>query len=91
MLPLLLFTLGASGPWIGTLTRVAPYQPYFVAVAVACIGYGFWVSHRSSNQQCAAASATRPASKLVNPALIVATILVAAVIGFDLLAPLLNS
>ena len=32
MLPLLLFTLGASGPWIGTLVRLAPYQPYFIAV-----------------------------------------------------------
>src|SRR5882724_8305050 len=36
MLPLLLFTLGASGPWIGMLVRLAPYQPYFIAVAVAC-------------------------------------------------------
>src|SRR6266404_4180834 len=43
MLPLLLFTLGASGPWIGTLVRLAPYQPYFIAVAVACLGCGYWL------------------------------------------------
>jgi mercuric ion transport protein len=90
MLPLLLFTLGAGGPWIGTLVRLAPYQPYFIAVAVACLGYGYWL-HRSSNQQYAAACSTRLASKFVNPALVVATILVIAAIAFDFLAPLLNS
>lgn len=91
LLPLLLFTLGASGPWIGTLVRLAPYQPYFIAVAVASLGYGYWLSRRSSNQQCAAACSTRSASKLVNPALVVATILIVAAIAFDFLAPLLNS
>ena len=91
MLPLLLFTLGASGPWIGRLVRLAPYQPYFIALAVACIGYGYWLSYRSSNQTCAAACSTRSASKLLNPALVFATILVAAAIAFNFLAPLLNS
>jgi mercuric ion transport protein len=50
MLPLLLFTLGASGPWIGTLVRLAPYQPYFIAVAVGCLGCGYWLLHRSSTR-----------------------------------------
>lgn len=27
MLPLVLFTLGAGGPWIGYLLQLAPYQP----------------------------------------------------------------
>ncbi len=35
ILPLVLFGLGASGAWIGNLTAMAPYQPVFVAVAVA--------------------------------------------------------
>jgi mercuric ion transport protein len=91
MLPLLLFTLGASGPWIGTLVRLAPYQPFFIAVAVACLGCGYWLVHRSPNRQCAAVCSTRSASKFVNPALVVATILVVAAIAFDFLAPLLNS
>src|SRR6266404_4769477 len=91
LLPLLLFTLGASGPWIGTLVLLAPYQPYFIAVAVGCLGCGYWLSHRSSNRQCVAACSTRSASKFVKPALTVATILVVAAIAFDFLAPLLNS
>lgn len=91
MLPLLLFTLGASGPWIGTLVRLAPYQPYLIAVAVACLGYGYWLSRRSSNQKSAAACSTRSPSKFVNPALFVAMILVVAAIAFNFLRPLLTS
>ena len=91
MLPLFLFTLGAGGPWIGTLVRLAPYQPYFIVFAVACLGCGYWLMRRSSNRQCAAACSTRSANKFVNPALVVATILVAAAIAFNFLAPLLSS
>ena len=87
MLPLLLFTLGAGGPWIGKLVRLAPYQPYFIAFAVACLGCGYRLTRRPSDRACA----TRSAGKFVKPALVVATILVAAAIAFDLLAPLLNS
>src|SRR5260370_16492333 len=82
MLPLLLFTVGASGPWIGTLVRLAPYRAYFIAVAVACLGCGYWLSHRSSNQKFAAVCSTRSASKFVNPALVVAAILVVSALAF---------
>ena len=91
MLPLVLFTLGASGPWIGTLVRLAPYQPYFIAAAVVCLGCGYWLMHHSSSQKSAAACSTRSASKFVNPALIVATILVVTAIAFNFLWPLLTS
>src|SRR5579859_2623021 len=76
MLPLLLFTLGASGPWIGMLVRLAPYQLYFIAVAVACLACGYWLLRRSSKRQCAAACSSRSARKFVSPALAAATILV---------------
>jgi mercuric ion transport protein len=91
MLPLLLFTVGASGPWIGMLVRLTPYQPYFIAVAVACLGCGYWLLHRSSNQKSAAACSIRSASKFANPALVAATILVVAAIAFNILWPLLTS
>jgi mercuric ion transport protein len=90
MLPLLLFTLGASGPWIGTLVRLAPYQPYFIAEAIVCLGCGYWL-HRSSNPKSAAACSTRSANKFVNFALVVATILVLAAIAVNFLWPLLTS
>ena len=90
MLPLLLFTLGASGPWIGMLVRLTPYQPYFIAFAVACLGSGYWLMRRSANQECDTACSTRLANKYVNSAIVVATILVAAAIAFNFLAPQLN-
>src|SRR5258708_35124449 len=90
MLPLLLFALGASGPWIGTLVRLAPYQPYFIAIAVACLGCGYWLLPRSSNQKCAAACSTRSASKFLNPALLVATLFVVPAIALQFPWPALS-
>jgi hypothetical protein len=41
--PLVLFSLGISGAWIGNLTALAPYQPYFIAATLVCLGYGYWL------------------------------------------------
>jgi mercuric ion transport protein len=41
-----------SGAWIGSLTALAPYQPLFVAIAVACLGAGFWLAYRRAPQTC---------------------------------------
>jgi mercuric ion transport protein len=41
--PLVLFSLGISGAWIGNLTALAPYQPYFIVATLACLGYGYWL------------------------------------------------
>jgi mercuric ion transport protein len=91
LLPLVLFGLGVSGAWIGNLTRLAPYQPFFIAVTIACLGYGYWLVYRSSKVAGAGGEAcARPLSnRLVQLGLIVATVLVIAAIGFDFLAPLL--
>ena len=91
LLPLVLFGLGESGAWIGNLTRLAPYQPFFIAVTIACLGYGYWLVYRSSKVACAGGEAcARPLSnRLVQLGLIVATVLVVAAIGFNFLAPLL--
>jgi mercuric ion transport protein len=37
ILPLVLFGLGVSGAWIGNLTRLAPYQPYFIVATAAAL------------------------------------------------------
>ena len=42
VLPLVFVSVGISGAWIGTLTKLAPYQPIFLAVAAGCITAGFW-------------------------------------------------
>jgi mercuric ion transport protein len=91
ILPLVLFSLGISGAWIGKFTQLAPHQPYFIAATLGFLGTGYWLVYRASRRACAEGEAcARPLpSRLVKAALIVATILVVAALGFDFLAPLL--
>jgi mercuric ion transport protein len=90
ILPLALFSLGVSGAWIGNLTQLAPYQPYFIAVTIAFLGYGYWLVYRSSKVACTdGETCARPLpNRLIKAGLILATVLVIAALGFDLLAPL---
>ena len=94
ILPLALFGLGVSGAWIGNFTRLAAYQPYFLAATLACLGYGYWLVYRSSKRACTEGeTCARPLpNHLVKTSLILATILVVAALGLDFIAPLfLNS
>src|SRR5712672_2859357 len=94
ILPLALFALGVSGAWIGNFTRLAPYQPCFIAATLAFLGYGYWLVYRSSTRACADGEAcARPLpNRIVKAGLILATVLVVAALGFDFIAPLfLNS
>lgn len=90
ILPLLLFSLGVSGAWIGNLTRLAPYQPYFIAFTAVCLGSGYWLVYRSRRVACAdGAACARPApNRLVVSGLVLATILVIGALAFDFLGPL---
>lgn len=91
ILPVVLFSLGISGAWIGNFTQLAPYQPYFLAATAVFLGTGYWLVKRASERACAEGEAcSRPLpNRLVKIVLVVATILVAAAVGFDVLAPLL--
>jgi mercuric ion transport protein len=91
ILPLVLFGLGIGGAWLGNFTQLAPYQPYFIAATLGFLATGYWLVYRAPRQACADGGAcARPLpNRLVRSALILATVLVAAALGFDLLAPLL--
>lgn len=91
LLPLVLLSLGVSGAWVGTLTLLAPYQPYFLAATIACLAGGYWLHWRSSRFECAdGGRCSRPMSnRLVKFGFALATALVVAAIGFNLLAPLM--
>jgi len=94
ILPLVLFGLGVSGAWIGNFTRLAAYQPYFIAATLAFLGYGYWLVYRSSRRACAyGEGCARPLpNRIVKASLILATILVATALGLDFIAPFfLNS
>jgi mercuric ion transport protein len=89
ILPLALFGLGVSGAWIGNLTRLAPYQPYFIAATVTCLGGGYWLLYRSRKMACAEGDVcARPLpNRIVKIGLILATVLVLGALLFDLIAP----
>jgi mercuric ion transport protein len=91
ILPLVLFSLGAGGAWIGNLTALAPYQPIFVVITLGFLGYGYWLVYRKPKAVCAdGATCARPLpGRIVNLALWLATALLAAAIAFSYIAPIL--
>lgn len=92
ILPLVLFSLGISGAWIANLTALAPYKPYFAAGTLILLGYGFYLVYVKPKQACADGTCARPLpNRLVKSSLWIATVLVAAALAFDYVAPLLLS
>ncbi|WP_394891758.1 mercuric transporter MerT family protein [Mesorhizobium sp. AaZ16] len=91
ILPLVLFSLGAGGAWVGNLTALAPYQPIFVALALGFIGYGYWLVYRRPTAACAKGDAcARPLPKRsVKLGLWAATFIIAAALAFPFVAPIL--
>ena len=89
LLPLALFGIGVGGAWIGYLTRLAPYQPYFLGFAAVCLGLGYWLRHRSRKAMCAqdeVCARTLP-TRIVMTSFAVAGVLILAAVTLDLLAP----
>jgi mercuric ion transport protein len=93
VIPLALFMLGISGAWIADLTALEPYQPLFIALAVACVGGGFVVARRKSRAACAEGSyCARPRSdRIVRLGLWTAAVLVIMAVVLPRLAPLIIS
>ena len=92
IVPLLLFSLGVSGAWIGNLTGLAPYQPIFVAVTLACPQ--LWLLAGLARAPHGLRRSRDPArghcpTELSPSRLIAATLLVLAALAFDYLAPLI--
>ena len=83
------FSVGVSGAWIGYFTRLAPYQPYFVAASLVSVGAGYRAVYRSSKRGCGADDECVRGlpNSLLRVVLIAATALVAAALGFDFIAP----
>ena len=89
IVPLLLFTLGVSGAWIGNLTALAAYQPIFLGVGIVCLAAGFWRVYRGPRAACAEGECGTPTSnRLAKTALWLATVLIGLAILFPFLAPL---
>ena len=93
LLPLVLFFLGVSGAWIGNLTRLAPYHPYFIVVTALCLVAGYWLVYRSGTRTCVESGACAlPLQRgVVKGCLVIATALVAAALGLDFFANFLQT
>ena len=91
ILPLVLFSVGAGGPWLGKLAALTPFQPYFIAGTLAILAYGFWTVYWRPARACAEDEAcARPLPKrLVKTGLWSATGLVMAAWAFPYVAPTL--
>src|SRR3546814_4133239 len=84
ILPLVLFSLGIGGAWIGNLTALAPYQPIFIAITLGFLGYGFYAVYWKPRRACAdGAACARPLPhRVVKPVLWAATVLIVTAIAW---------
>lgn len=92
IVPLVLFSLGITGAWIGNLAALYPYKLYFFAATAAFLGLGFYRVYRKPstaacdvNGQCGTPMSIRG----TKAALWLSTALVLAALGFPYYAPLL--
>ena len=90
IVPLLLVTLGVSGAWIGSLSALEPYKPWFAAVTMLFLGIGFWQVYWRPKQDCEEGSycASPKSDRVVKIALWSATLLVALALTIDYWAPI---
>ena len=70
LLPLVFALTGVSGAWIGSLTRLAPYQPIFLGIAGLSIGSGLWRLYRKPRQACDGPQCGTTASRRVTKAVL---------------------
>ena len=91
VIPLVLFSLGISGAWIGTLTALSPYKPVFIAITAGFLGYGYYLVYRQPKVACAEGSAcARPLpNRLVKSALWFSTALVVIAFAWPVIIPYL--
>ena len=88
IVPLILFSLGVSGAWIGNLTALEPYKPFFILMTIGFLGYGYWMVYRKPKECGEGEACARPLpSKLVKTSLWGATILVILATFWNWIAP----
>lgn len=90
IVPLVLVSLGISGAWIGSLTVLEPYKPYFIAGTIVLLGAGYWHVYVRPRRACAAGSyCTSPSSgRITKAALWIATVVVVLAATINYWAPL---
>jgi len=93
VIPFALFGLGITGAWMGELTALAPFQPVFVAIALACLAGGGIAIHRARKAEaCAGGYCARPAARRITKiGLLVSSVIVFVAVTWPILLPLMVS
>ena len=90
IIPLILFSLGISGAWVGNLTAMEPYKPVFTVITLGFLGYGYWLVYRKPKACADGAACARPLpNRLVKSALWVSTILILIALFWNWIAPII--
>lgn len=90
IIPLILFSLGVSGAWVGNLTALSPYKPIFITVTLGFLGYGYWMVYRKPKACAEGEACARPLpNRLVKTALWASTILVLIALFWNWIAPVI--
>lgn len=90
IVPLILVSLGISGAWIGNLTVLEPYKPYFIVTTVVLLGAGYWYVYVKPRRACAVGSycASPSSGRITKFALWIATVVVVLAATINYWAPL---
>ena len=90
IVPFVLISLGVSGAWIGQLSALEPFKPYFIGATALLLALGFWHVYFKKPEPCEDASyCARPeSSRLTQLALWIATSLITLATTIDFWAPL---
>ena len=88
IVPLILFSLGVSGAWIGNLTALEPYKPIFIVITLGFLGYGYWLVYRKPKTCAEGEACARPLpNRLVKSALWASTVLIVIALFWSWIAP----
>ena len=88
IVPLILFSLGISGAWIGNLTALEPYKPIFIAITLGFLGYGYWLVYRKPKACEQSETCAKPLpNRLVKSALWASTLLILIALFWNWIAP----
>lgn len=92
IVPLVLFSLGITGAWIGNLAALYPYKIYFFMATAGFLAAGFYKAYRKPKAAACAPGTycATPVSDRVNKVVLwSSTVLVLAALAFPYYAPLL--
>jgi len=92
IVPLVLFSLGVTGAWIGNLTALYPYKLYFLVPTAGFLAAGFYRAYRKPKATVCAAEGycgTPTADRINKVVLWSSTVLVLAALAFPYFAPML--